>query len=126
MKPLINITIVADSARDSAGIARNILASAAARTTKNPTNKNPPRKLKSRRVVRAYPDSPRKITPVPPRAVATVWGPFGRDRYRVRIGPRAKPSNPVIAKTTPIPDVEFAVLGKTNHIRAKAAPMKAN
>ena len=79
-------------------------------------------KLKSRRVVRAYVDRPRKMMPVPPSAVATNCGPWGSLRYMDRMGPSAKPSKPVMANTTPRPLAELAVRGSTSHMSAKAIP----
>jgi hypothetical protein len=120
IKPLISITIAAESASDKAGIPRKMFNRATPKTTNRPTNRNPPRKLKSLFVVRAYPESPRKIIPVPARAVAIMLGPFGRDKYMFSIGPRANPINPVIPKTTASPFPELAVLGRTNHINKNA------
>ena len=51
IKPLISITIAADSASESAGIAMKIFRIAAPRTTKIPTKRKPPRKQRKRRLL---------------------------------------------------------------------------
>ena len=68
MNPDISKMTAPEIAKLSAGIWRNKFAIIATNITIIPVNKNPPRKLKFFRVVKAYPDRLRKISAVPPNA----------------------------------------------------------
>ena len=72
MKPLIMKITAAEMVSCRAGIPRKILRIAAPMTTRKPTIKNPPRKLKSLWVVSTYPDRAKKMAAVPPRAIAMI------------------------------------------------------